>query len=247
MAASQSGKPYPPLLSGHYRIVEPAFNYMVLGEYPAQGSTQLISREWVSRARSRWDIYVAENGEKPPAGSVAVMGIDVGEFGSDSNVACFRSGGFVERLVAWGGVDVVTTGDRAIAEYKARRVSRVNVDGTGVGAGVAPYMIRKGCIAASVKVASSPTGKSDLGEFYLLRDQLWWACREWLRIDPGAMLPSDEFLLEELLTPSYEVLNGKIRVMRKDTMRELLKRSPDRADALCLTVYTPRLLFPELA
>jgi hypothetical protein len=49
------------------------------------------------------------------------------------------------------------------------------------------------------------------------------------------MLPPDEVLLEELQTPTYEIRNGKIRVMDKQTMRELLKRSPDRADSLCLT------------
>jgi hypothetical protein len=247
LAASQSGKMYPPLPAGFFKIMEPAFYYMVLGRYPSQGSTQLISREWVSKARSRWDSYVAAHGEKPPEGTTAVMGQDVGEFGSDANVACFRFGGYVERLIAWGGVDVVTTGDRAIAEYKARKVCRVNTDGTGVGTGVAPYMVRKGCVAASVKVASSPTEKSPLGEFYILRDQLWWSCREWLRTDPGAMLPPDEALLEELLTPTYEIQNGKIRVMKKDTMREILKRSPDRADALCLTFHQPELLFPEFA
>jgi hypothetical protein len=51
------------------------------------------------------------------------------------------------------------------------------------------------------------------------------------------MLPPDEMLCEELQTPTYEIQNGKIRVMKKDTMRELLKRSSDRADALCLTFY----------
>ena len=52
------------------------------------------------------------------------------------------------------------------------------------------------------------------------------------------MLPPDESLLEELLVATYSVQNGKIRVMRKADMRELLKRSPDVADALCLTFYT---------
>ena len=37
------------------------------------------------------------------------------------------------------------------------------------------------------------------------------------------MLPPDEQLVEELATPTYEVQNGKVRVMKKDTMRELLK------------------------
>jgi hypothetical protein len=108
-------------------------------------------------------------------------------------------------------------------------------------------MHRKGCASNPVMVASSPTKKTELGEFYILRDQLWWACREWLRTDTGAMLPPDEMLIEELQTPTYEVKNGKIRVMDKATMRELLKRSPDRADALCLTFFKPKLLFPEFS
>lgn len=234
-AQSQSGFEYAPLKPGNYKITEPAFSYMVLGWYPAQGSTQLISKEWIAKARARWDVYVLENGEKPPEFTSAIMGLDVGEFGSDANVACFRYGGFVEKLVVWGGVDTIMTGDRAVAEYRQRDVSVVRVDGTGVGAGVAPHMTRKNCSASSVKVASTPTQTTELGEFQILRDQIWWEIREWLRTDSGAMLPPDELLVEELATPTYEVVNGKIRVMKKEVMRELLKRSPDRADAICLT------------
>lgn len=244
-AKSQSGQEYPPLKPGHYKIVDPAFSYMVIGQYPAQGTNQLISREWISKARSRWDLYVSKFGETPPKDTSGVFGLDIGEFGADSNVACFRYGGFVEKLIAWGGIDTVATGDRAVAEYRARAVTRANVDATGVGAGVAPHMQRAGCSAAAVKVASSPTQKTEIGKFYILRDQLWWECREWLRIDPGAMLPPDEMLTEELQTPTYEVMNGKIRVMKKETMRELLKRSPDRADALCLSFFKPQRLFPH--
>lgn len=215
--------------------MDPAFSYMVLGEYPAQGSQQLISRDWIALARSRWDAYVSQHGEIPPVGAYATAGLDVGEFGTDSNVLCFRYGGFVERLVPWGGLDTMQTSDRAVNEYRPRKVSAVNVDATGVGAGVAPAMQRQGCKAIPVKVASSPTQKTEQGEFQIMRDQLWWACREWFRTDPGAMLPPDELLIEELQTPTYEVDRGKIRVMKKATMREVLKRSPDRADALCLT------------
>lgn len=238
-ARSQSGQEYPPLKPGYYKIMEPAFSYMVLGQYPAQGSKQLISREWIAKARSRWDAYVLEHGEVPPEHTTAIMGLDVGEFGSDANCACFRYGGYVERLVTWGGVDTIVTGDRGVTEYKSRRVSTAKIDATGVGAGVPFHMGRAGCATSAVKVASSPTETTELGEFQILRDQIWWACREWLRTDSGAMLPPDEMLVEELATPTYEVVNGKIRVMRKDLMRELLKRSPDRGDALCLT-FAPR-------
>ena len=167
---SLSGQEYSPLQGGYYRIMEPAFYYMVLGRYPSQASTQLISREWIERARARWDTWVSEHGEVPPHGTPAIMGQDVGEFGADANVACFRYGGFVERMVAWQGVDVLQTGDRAIAEYKGRDVLRVNVDATGVGAGVAPHMQRAGCVANPVKVASSPTITTELGEFHILSE-----------------------------------------------------------------------------
>ena len=95
-------------------------------------------------------------------------------------------------------------------------------------------MRKKKCNAYPIKVASSPTQKSPLGEFRILRDQLWWACREWLKSDQ-AMLPPDEELLEELAAPRYEIKNGKVCIMTKDVMKELLKRSPNKADALCLT------------
>ena len=244
-AKRQSGGMYPELASGWYKIMEPAFSYMVLGQYPAQGTTQLISKEWTAAARSRWDAYVSKYGEEPPFAISAIMGLDIGEFGSDANAACFRYGGFVERLICWGGVDPMATGDRATGEYQQRNVGSCNVDATGIGAGVAPHMQRSGCTAIGIKVASKPTEETELGEFGILRDQLWWACREWLRTDSGAMLPPDEMLLEELHTPTYEVKNGKVKVMNKDTMRDLLKRSPDRADALCLTFAKPGGFFSD--
>ncbi|MBM9515043.1 hypothetical protein [Desulfogranum marinum] len=245
-AIDQAGRQYSPLSAGWYKITEPAFSYMVLGKYPAQASTALISREWLNNARSRWDSYVAQHGEAPPQGSCAIMGQDVGEFGTDANVSCFRYGGFVERLVAWGGVDTLITANRATDEFKSRNVRFCNVDATGVGSGVSPVMKSNGCRANAVKVAATPTERTELGDFRNLRSQLWWACREWLRLDTGSMLPPDNDLLEELAAPTYEVRNGKVEVMQKQTMRELLKRSPDRADALCLTFYQPELLFPNL-
>ncbi len=245
VAARRNGEEYSPLGAGWYYIVEPAFSYMCLAKYPARNSTQLISWEWIIEARVRYDEYVSRHGEIPPRNIDAVMGLDVAEFGEDSNVAFFRYGSWVAPPVSWGDVDVIATGARAGIEYGKRKVSRCNVDGTGVGAGVAPYMARKKCKAYSIKVASSPTRESDMGEFAILRDQLWWALREWLRTDPEAMLPPDERLAEELSIPTYSTEDGKVRVMKKKMMKELLKRSPDRADALCLTFAPTQKIYRD--
>lgn len=243
-AEQKLGVLYPPLKPGYYKIVQSAFSYMVLGQYPAQGSDQLISREWIDRARSRWDSYVLEHGEVPPIGTSGIGGLDVAEFGDDDNVFCRRFGGFVPRLARWSGMDIAKTADRGVEECrKSPRVKSVNTDANGVGAGVAPVMRRQNVEAYPIKSQERATEKTELGEFNKLRDQLLWAVREWLRTDPGAMLPPDEPLLEELWTPTYEVINGRICVMKKDDMKELLKRSPDHMEALALTFAPQRRTF----
>ena len=238
VAERKKGVFYPPLKPGKYKIKNPAFSYMVLGQYPAQGSNQLISEEWISAARSRYDLYVAEYGEAPPAGAKGVMGLDVAEMGDDSNVAVGRYGGYLTSFDTWSGVDTVETGDKAIKWYKSHSgIDRANVDANGYGAGVAPHMQKfgEGVVATGVKVTWKPTITTEFGDFKILRDELLWRVREWLRTDPGAMLPPDEDLLEELMVPTYETITGYVEVMRTDKMKELLSRSPDHLMALALT------------
>jgi len=100
-------------------------------------------------------------------------------------------------------------------------------------------------IGLKVNEAPSSTFRIEQGEFYQLRDQLWWALREWLRNDPNAMIPPHPMLEEDLRMMSYTVKNGKIRVTDKLTARQLIRRSPDFGDALCLTfapVAKPKIM-----
>jgi hypothetical protein len=235
-APKKGGGVYPPLQAGRRKITNPAFSYMVLGQYPAQGTNQLISREWISRARARYDMYVLEHGEVAPMGTIGIMGLDVAEMGDDLNVAVGRYGGYLTPFDSWGGVDPIVTGDRAVVWYKSHiGISSANVDATGVGSGVAPQMQRNECVALGVKVAERPTLKTDMGDFTQKRDQLYWLVREWLRTDPSAMLPPDEELLEELAALTYDTDSGKIKVMKKEDVKEILKRSCNKLDALALT------------
>jgi len=248
VAVGQDGQKYPPLPAGKRKIIEPAFWHMVLGQYPAQDETQLISEAWVQAARQRWDEHVAVYGETPPPSDETLMGVDVAELGTDYNIACLRYGGFVARFIPWAGLDGHATASKCLGLYRKHKVTMAMIDASGYGSTVAPFMAREGrndnlatenIKVVGVKVGEKPMEfvKVEWGEFYSLRDQLWWALREWLRLDPHAMLPPDELLLEELKIVTYGVddRSNKIKIMRKDDMRSLLKRSPDRADALCLT------------
>lgn len=250
-----------PLQGGQMRrIVNPALAYMTLARFPGQAENQLISRAWVEAAMQRWQAWQVAHGEQPPAGVQPVLGLDVAELGGDQNVACLRYAGYVAGFEAWSGVDVLVSGDRAAEMARAAGARLCCVDATGVGAGTSPQMRRRwdaleaaemerikgneelmrahvvyeGRVSA-VKVASSPTVKVEEGEFEMLRDQLWWLMREWLRTDRGAMLPPDEALADELCAATYRVQRGRIRIEDKESLRRKLHRSPDRADALGLT------------
>lgn len=254
-APTKSGGIYPPLPAGWRRVKNPEFFYKVLGKYPPQSEMQLISRAWVDAAISRYMSYVARFGETPPPGVAPIIGLDVADSpNGDMNAMTKRYGGWVAPIQTWHGTDADAVAIRSVEIVKYLNFPiekiRVKVDGTGVGASVAPRMQRlKIHRAEKVMVASSPTQKPlskdglPLGEFPQLRDQLWWSVMLWLRDDPGAMLPPDEELAEELTTPMYEVNynnNGKLRVSSKDFMKDNLGRSPDKAESLILT-FAPDL------
>jgi len=234
---NQKGEALPPLVAGHYKIVEPSFSTIVLGEYPSAGTNSLVNQDWVDLARTRYDQWVSSHGETAPEYVSANVGADIAEYGVDSNCLCFRYGGFVPPLITWGGVNVKQTEGRIASEVSGKEISRINVDATGLGAGVAPHLKGESLPAVPVKVAESPVGDCDLGKFALLNDELAWRVREWFAGDT-AMLPPDEQLMEEILAYTYHVGDdGKVRVSPKSVIKDLLKRSPDKFDSLKLTFY----------
>ncbi|MCA1596083.1 MAG: hypothetical protein LC772_06630 [Chloroflexi bacterium] len=240
VAHDERRQPYPRLPPGYRRVDEPSFWYMVLGQYPPVAANQLIAEAWIENARSRWDLYVLQYGENPPFATQPVAGLDVGEMGPDRSCLALRYGGWVARLHVWGGVDPLVTTEKAVRIVQHYRARYTNVDSTGVGASVAPGMRRYGVEANRIMVASAPSAEvmDDVGEFGSTRDEGWWRMREWLRLDPGAMLPPDEDLCQELAAPTYSKdLRGRIRISDNEAIKERLnpKRSPDRASALMLT------------
>lgn len=234
----QQGRDLPPLAAGWYRITEHQFSHVVLGEYPAQAENQLISEEWIDKARSRYDLFVAKHGVIVPESIRCAVGVDIADGGKDSSVECKRFGNFVHPLVSWSKQDVIEVGDLVktdLDRHGITNLSAIYCDGTGVGAGTAPYLVKQYSLpAVKVMVAWAATDKTDLGEFGILLDQLMWEVREWLRTDM-AMLPPDPELIEELLAFNYEVKGGKVKVSSTDEVKDLLKRSPDRARALMFT------------
>jgi phage terminase large subunit len=96
-----------------------------------------------------------------------------------------------------------------------------------------------------VRVRSSEKAKRQPHVYRLWRDELWGNLAAWIR-DGGAILEDDKLTQElhepEWLTPPD---GGKQYVTKKDDLRVKLGRSPDRADALSLSVWEPAALAEE--
>ena len=68
-----------------------------------------------------------------------------------------------------------------------------------------------------------------------LRDELWFKARKWLE-KKGCKLFPDETLIAELTLPKYAFTSsGKMKVESKDDLKKRYPRSPDVADAFCMT------------
>jgi len=77
-----------------------------------------------------------------------------------------------------------------------------------------------------------------------VRDELWANLVRWMR-EGGAVL-SDAKLAKELHAPQWVGQpSGRLRATDKKVLRKQLGRSPDRADALALSVWEPTALAPD--
>ena len=204
----------------------------VLGEFPFEDEDTIVPRDLVEDAIGR-DVKVVEG--------PVVMGVDIARRGSDSSAICVRQNNHILAggIMTKKGFDLMQVVGWIRDEIKnvqqsGLEVSEVLIDSIGLGAGVVDRLLEEGIDVRGINVGESPSIE---GEYWNLRAELWWKCREWFA-KRDVQIPRDERLVEELssvrrLWPS----NGKLQVEPKDQTRQRLGRnaSPDAADALVLT------------
>ena len=119
---------------------------------------------------------------------------------------------------------------------------RVKVDIIGIGAGVYAILKRNPFLDVfAVNVAERATAEPKPGQsrFHRLRDQVWFAARDFLK-DGGGLPPKLVKLRSDLLAPKSNVnAEGHVLVESKAEIKKRLGRSPDIGDAFCLCVYEP--------
>ena len=206
-----------------------AFRIRVLGEFPLADDDTIIPFHLAESAIHR-DIEITPD-IKP------IWGLDVARFGTDKTALCKRYGNVVTDIEAWQGLDLMQTVGRVMAEYEnlspSLRPSEILVDSIGVGGGVVDRLRELGAPVRGINVSEAPA----MGHTYMnLRSELWFKAKGWLE-DRSCKLPKDDQLLAELTAIRYSFTSsGKMKAESKDEMRKRGLKSPDLADALCLTM-----------
>lgn len=216
-------------IANEYGESSDQYKVKVLGEFPSREEQALIERKLVVAAFARDIVCTGED---------VIMGVDVGR-GGDLSALCFREGNWAYGFKTQNYSDTMQTVGWVKDAYDKAKVkpAAVHVDSIGIGAGVADRLTELGVPCVAINVSESPSMKS---QYVRLRDELWWQCKIWLEslnVRFDGLSPAMQDMLEaELCAPlSLFTSTGKNGVESKQQLRQRGYRSPNLADALCLT------------
>lgn len=241
-----------PLVDPHYRINlvkkygedSNVVRVRADGEFPKQDDDVLIPLE-LSEAMLTREVREVDN--------PIYIGLDVARFGDDRSVLIARCGPAILDIKVMARQDLMQTVGETVNFARMHQADCIFVDVVGVGAGVYDrlYELDIGIEIIDVNVAEKAPAMIDeldatIAKPARLRDYLWMQGHEWLKkespfIKDGTRLTEyANDLAGELSSIRYGFdSSGNILVESKDVMKKRGLRSPDLADALCLT-FAPR-------
>ena len=205
----------------------------VLGLFPRNDSSRLISDELIENATKRFIPYDMYKGE------AKILGVDVAEMGDDKTTSIRRQG-------LWAGDIRVTSKMEdtvAVAEWIRLEIEDWNpdivvLDAIGYGSSVVGVLkrMRLRCLVIGEK-GSYAARKSDI--YANLRTENYFLLKDWLQIGGTiAQNPYRDLLIEDLQQIEYRYERKNLMrwvIKPKEEIKEILRRSTDYSDPLSLT------------
>lgn len=208
----------------------------VLGEFHASDEDAVIPLAWIEAAIERWHEW--DRAGRPSPGGPVWIGVDVGRGGDETVLAC-RDGW----ALTLEGQRFQRNTMATVAAVQARP-GRAIVDVIGLGAGVYDRLREAGAKPLAYTGSGKTTRRDRSGKwgFTNVRSAAYWHVRELLdpAYDPVLALPPDDLLISDLTTPTWEVTSGvppRIKVEAKEDVVARLGRSPDRGDAVVMSLW----------
>ncbi len=217
------------------------FRVRVLGEFPKRSGDTLIPVDIAEVALSR-DL------PEHPNRSPLKLGVDCAWSGDDLTVYTLRQGSVVPFIESKGKTEPMEIVGRAVQLIHEWSVDHVMVDVIGIGAGVYSRLMelrRDGhipCLVIAVNVSElAPERQFDEDiQAHLLRDYLWYQCRNWFR-DHQPVITAQRELADDLVGEVSTIKQlppdskGYVRVEKKEDYKKRTGHSPDYGDSLCCT------------
>ena len=233
----------------------------VHAQFPRVTANRVIPYDWLERANDT---------EVIPVGEQIKIGVDVAADGGDEFAIAVTDGWSVSMRHHTSGaanssaVDVAGIVLQHIldaeAKHKERQIEepvRVKVDAIGVGWGVTSILQkwrdeqRHSAVVIGVNVAER---SRESERFTNQRAEMWWNARTLLQTsqdnpDPQLKLNLDTKTLAQLASPIYKSdSSGRIQIESKKDMKRRGLNSPDRAEAVLLSLFEPKArIIPDIA
>lgn len=220
---------YPVQMAREYGETSNVYKVRVLGDFPVSEDNAVIPLDIIEAAIRREVDRVERR--------AVVWGFDIARFGDDRCAVVKRQGNHViGKVLVWRWRDLMESAGIVAREYFETpdddRPAAINADVIGVGAGVVDRLRELGLPIFGINVGEV---SMDPDRFVRQRDELWWKARDWFYAR-DCSIPNNADLVSDLVAPTYHILSsGKLQVETKEDMKKRGVKSPDLADAFCLT------------
>ena len=206
----------------------PSYQSRVLGQFPKQSDSSLLSLAWLEMAKLRdWRAKEHNN---------VVVGIDVAGPGEDETVLAARDGCDFLGIDAYPDADPRGKVVARLLEW-GPRLKVVNIDSVGIGEGlyrhVADIFEPKGVEVNPVNVGEAT---EDPEKYTGLKAELYWGLRQRLKDDDFCCNGEfDDRAISQLAGLRYgQNPRGQTFIEKKEDARKRGTKSPDRAEAIML-------------
>lgn len=192
-----------------------------------EGADIIIKDIWIRHANNVHISYVGR--------PIKVISCDVARFGDDRTVAYYMEGTDIKDEMVFGQKDTMYTAGKLHIWARDKEPDLIGIDTIGLGAGVADRLREMGDNVLDINTSEKA---EDEIKFKNLRAEMWWNVGRRFAEKDIKLTWQDEELRRELSAVSYLIHNGKIKIEPKDKIKERLGRSPDKADAYIMGLYT---------
>jgi len=192
------------------------------------GDDTYISPELVMRARKNTCEAVGP----------LIIGVDPARFGDDRTSIIFRRGRVAYNLLSYVKKDTMEVTGIIYKLIKDHQPDKICIDVGGLGAGIVDRLRE---LVSENLIISVNAGSTALDQDLYLnkRSEMWGELKKWLEDHPCS-IPDRDTLHADLCGIKYNFDSlSRLKMEPKEMMKKRGLRSPDEADALCLTFAVP--------